>query len=51
MLKLIVVPRNAVFAMPNGAEWRAPADAGIGRGGEAAALEEMKRIREAAERG
>jgi hypothetical protein len=46
----LALPEDPVFTMPNGGEWRPPANAGIGRGGEAAALEQMEQIREAAER-
>jgi hypothetical protein len=46
----MALPQSPVFTMPNGNEWRPPANAGIGRGGEAAAMERMEQIREAAKR-
>ena len=46
----VALPESPVFTTPNGGEWRPTANAGIGRGGEAAAMEQMEQIREAAKR-
>jgi hypothetical protein len=43
----VALPADVVFTLADGAEWRPP-QGGIGRGGEAAALAELDRIREAA---